>query len=137
MLSSEDKAIDFICEEQKARKSYAMENELIEELDGEYSRVDLSYLEKGLSAKTFGLAILTTIGMKKLLTQKQLWIAGTLGAIAHSIGQMIVAVWVTGTPSIAVYLPIMVAVSILTGSFTGLSAQFLVNRGKLWKTIFR
>ena len=45
MLSSEDKAIDFICDEQKARKSYAMENELIEELDGEYSRVDLSYLE--------------------------------------------------------------------------------------------
>ena len=89
------------------------------------------------SAAGGALAILTTIGMKKLLTQKQLWVAGTFGAIAHSIGQMAVAVWVTGTPSIAVYLPIMVAISILTGSFTGLCAQFLVNRGKLWKTIFR
>ena len=83
------------------------------------------------------LAILITILMKKFLTGKQLWIAGCMGAIAHSVGQMAVAVWVTGTPSIAVYLPIMVAISILTGSFTGFCAQFLVNRGKLWKIIFR
>ena len=26
-------------------------------------------------------------------------------------------------------------ISIITGLFTGLSAQFLVNRGNLWKTI--
>ena len=83
------------------------------------------------------LAILVTILMKKFLTNKQLWIAGCMGAIAHSVGQMAVAVLVTGTPSIAVYLPVMVAISILTGSFTGLCAQFLVNRGKLWKIIFR
>ena len=83
------------------------------------------------------LAILVTILMKKILTNKQLWIAGCTGAIAHSIGQMAMAVCITGTPSIAVYLPIMVAISILTGTFTGLCAQFLVNRGKLWKTIFR
>ena len=83
------------------------------------------------------LAILVTILMKKMLTNKQLWIAGCMGAIAHSVGQMAVAVLVTGTPSIAVYLPIMVAISILTGSFTGLCAQFLVNRRKLWKIIFR
>jgi heptaprenyl diphosphate synthase len=60
-----------------------------------------------------------------------------MGAIAHSVGQMAVAVLITGTPSIAVYLPVMVAISILTGSFTGFCAQFLVNRGKLWKIIFR
>ena len=83
------------------------------------------------------LAILITILMKKFLVNKQLWIAGCMGAIAHSIGQMVMAVCITGTPSIAMYLPIMVAISILTGSFTGLCAQFLVNRGKLWKTIFR
>ena len=82
-------------------------------------------------------AILVTILLRKLLTKKQLWVAGVCGAIAHSIGQMVVAVLVTGTPSIAVYLPVMVAISILSGSFTGLCAQFLVNRGKLWKTIFR
>ena len=82
-------------------------------------------------------AIAVTIGAKKILTEKQLWVAGILGAIAHSIGQMAVAVLISGTPSIAIYLPIMVAISIVTGGFTGLCAQFLVNRGNLWKTISR
>ena len=84
------------------------------------------------------LAILVTIGLRKLLTQQQLWIAGCLGAIAHSIGQMGMAVLVTGTVSIAVYLPIMIVCSIVTGIFTGLCAQLLVKRGnKLWKTYFK
>ena len=41
------------------------------------------------------LAILTTIGRKYVLKENQLWIAGCLGAIAHSIGQMTVAVLLT------------------------------------------
>ena len=85
------------------------------------------------SAAGGALAILTTIGLKFLLTKKQLWIAGVLGAIAHSIGQMAMAVALTSTPSLLVYLPVMIVVSILTGTFTGLCAQFLVNRGNLWK----
>ena len=80
-------------------------------------------------------AIGITILLRKILSKKQLWIAGCLGAIAHSIGQMAMAIALTGTPGLAVYLPIMIAVSIITGSFTGLCAQFLVNRGNLWKTI--
>ena len=83
-------------------------------------------------------AILVTIGLKKILTPNQLWVAGCVGAIAHSIGQMAVAVAISGTPSLAIYLPVMIVISIITGLFTGLCAQFLVNRGgKLWKTTFR
>ncbi len=79
-------------------------------------------------------AIAVTILLRKILTKKQLWVAGCLGAVAHSIGQMAMAIFVTGTPSIAVYLPIMIVCSIVTGLFTGLCAQVLVNRGgKLWK----
>ena len=81
------------------------------------------------------LAIAVTIGLRKILTKKQLWVAGALGAVAHSIGQMTMAVLLTGTPGLIVYLPVMIAVSIVTGTFTGLCAQFLVNRGNLWKTI--
>ena len=81
------------------------------------------------------LAIAVTIGLRKILTKKQLWVAGALGAVAHSIGQMAMAVLLTGTPGLIVYLPVMIAVSIVTGTFTGLCAQFLVNRGNLWKTI--
>ena len=80
-------------------------------------------------------AICVTIGLRKILGKKQLWIAGVLGAIAHSIGQMAMAITLTATPGLAVYLPVMIADSILTGSFTGLGAHFLVNRGDLWKTI--
>ena len=78
-------------------------------------------------------AILTTIGAKHILTKKQLWIAGVLGAIAHSIGQMAMAVAITQTVGLLAYLPVMIAVGILTGAFTGLCAQFLVERGSLWK----
>lgn len=84
------------------------------------------------------LSILVTIGLKRILTHKQLWVAGALGAIAHSVGQMIAAILISGTPGLIVYLPVMIAISIVTGTFTGLCAQSLLNRGeKFWKTIFR
>ena len=84
------------------------------------------------------LAILVTIGLRKILTHQQLWVAGAIGAIFHSFGQMAVAVAVTGTPGILVYLPMMILCSIITGLFTGLCAQLLLNRGKnLWKTFLK
>lgn len=80
------------------------------------------------------LAILTTIGLRRILTNKQLWVAGALGAIAHSVGQMAMAVTLTGTPGLVAYLPVMIVCSIITGVFTGLCAQFVLIRGeKLWK----
>ena len=85
------------------------------------------------SAAGGALAIGVTISSRKFLTKKQLWVAGVLGAIAHSVGQMGMAVALTGTPGLAVYLPVMIVVSIITGCFTGLCAQLLVNRGSLWK----
>ena len=85
-----------------------------------------------------GLAILVTVILKQVITARQLWVAGILGAIAHSIGQMIAAMTIAGTPSLLIYLPFMIAISVGTGLFTGLCAQILLNRGdKLWKTIFR
>ena len=82
-------------------------------------------------------AIAVTILLKKILTKKQLWVAGALGAIAHSIGQMAMAITLTSTPGLIAYLPVMIVISIITGTFTGLCAQLLVNRGNLWKTISR
>ncbi len=85
------------------------------------------------SAAGGGCAIAVTILLRKILTKKQLWVAGCLGAVAHSIGQMAMAIALTGTPGLILYLPLMTAISIVTGLFTGLCAQFLVNRGNLWK----
>ena len=87
------------------------------------------------SAAGGALAILVTIGLRKILTKHQLWVAGALGAVAHSIGQIAMAALVLGTASVFVYLPVLLAVSLVTGLFTGLCAHFLVDRGNLWKTI--
>ena len=82
------------------------------------------------------LAIAVTILLKLVLKPKQLFVAGCFGAVAHSIGQMAAAIAISGTPQLIVYLPVMVAISIVTGLFTGLCAQYMVNHGgKLWKTI--
>ena len=90
------------------------------------------------SAAGGALAIVTTIGLKLVLRENQLWIAGVLGAIAHILGQMAVAVWATGTPSVLLYLPVLVVCSVFTGLFTGLCTQLILKRGKnLWKTIFK
>ena len=83
-------------------------------------------------------AILITIGLRKVLTHQQLWVAGALSAIGHSLGQMAVAIAITATPSLAVYLPVMIICSVITGLFTGLCAQFLLNRGNdIWKTFLK
>ena len=88
------------------------------------------------SAAGGALAILVTIGLKRILKENQLWVAGALGAVAHSVGQMAMAVAITATPGLVLYLPIMVVCSVITGVFTGLCAQFVLKRGnKLWKTI--
>ena len=83
-------------------------------------------------------AISITVLLRHILKKDQLWVAGCLGAMAHSVGQMAAAVILSGTPAILVYLPIMLACSILSGVFTGLCAQILVNRGDhIWKTFLK
>lgn len=66
--------------------------------------------------------------LRRVLTAKQIWIASVLGAIAHNIGQILVAIVVTGTPAIVSYLPILLISGIAAGLFTGVAAQYLVNR---------
>jgi len=83
-------------------------------------------------------AILITIALRKILTLRQLWVAGALAAIGHSVGQMAMAIAISQTPGLAVYLPMMIFCSIITGIFTGLCAQFVLNRGKaIWKTFLK
>lgn len=84
------------------------------------------------------LSILVTTGLRKVLKENQIWAAGCLGAIAHSVGQMIAAIAITRTPGLLVYLPVLVIISIFTGLFTGFCAQLLIKRGGTrWKTILK
>ena len=108
-----------------------------------FCRIFLGSVFAGLSTFFYSaagglLSILVTVGLKRILTAKQLWVAGALGAVAHSIGQMAAAIAIARTPALAVYLPVMIAISVITGTFTGLCAQVLLNRGeKFWKTFFK
>lgn len=66
--------------------------------------------------------------LRKVLTDRQIWVASVIGAVFHNIGQILVAIVVTGTPKIVTYLPILLLSGIAAGLFTGFAAQFLINR---------
>jgi heptaprenyl diphosphate synthase len=65
--------------------------------------------------------------MRKLLTIKELWVAGVTGAMVHNSGQILVASLVMKTTSIFWYLPILLIFGSIAGLLTGLSAQLLIK----------
>ena len=71
--------------------------------------------------------------MKKILTNKQIWACGAVGAVFHNIGQITSAAIITRTPAIAAYLPLLTIAGIITGVVTGLIAQFTLARISAWK----
>ena len=72
------------------------------------------------------LCYLVQLLLRKILTRKQTFVAGILGAIAHNIGQMIVAVIAFRSVSVLIYLPFLLVSAVVTGTLTGLTAQFLL-----------
>ena len=68
------------------------------------------------------------LGLSHVLTMKQIWVASVLGAAAHNLGQIAVAVAVTHTPALISYLPVLMVSGMAAGLFTGLCAQFLLSR---------
>lgn len=73
-------------------------------------------------------AIAVTLGLRRILRRNQIFVAGILGAMAHCLGQMAVAVAVTATLGLFAYLPVMLACAMVTGALTGLAAQLLIRR---------
>ena len=68
--------------------------------------------------------------LRRILTERQIWVCGVIGAVFHNIGQMAVALAIFQTLTVAVYLPLLMLSGIVTGLFTGLCAQLLVRRLK-------
>lgn len=66
--------------------------------------------------------------LRKILTERQLWVCGILGAMCHNLGQMAVCLAVYRSWAVAVYLPVLLLSGIVTGLFTGLTAQLLLKR---------
>lgn len=74
------------------------------------------------------LCYLAMLPCRRLLSLRQLWLCSVIGAVFHNIGQLGMAILVTRTPALIGYLPIMLLIGVPAGVFTGLCAQFVVNR---------
>lgn len=74
------------------------------------------------------LCYLAMLLLRKVLTEKQLWVCGAIGAIFHNIGQMGAAIFIARTPQLILYLPVLLITGIAAGAFTGLAAQLLLER---------
>ena len=80
---------------------------------------------------------LLTLFLRKVMTHQQIWLCSIFGAVAHNVGQIIAAIAVTRTPSLIVYLPILMVSGMIAGAFSGFAAQFLITHGGLPKGMRR
>lgn len=74
------------------------------------------------------LSFLAMLLLSRFLKPSQIWVAGVVGGLMHNLGQMAVAVAITRTPSLLLYLPVLLLCGIFAGAFTGLCAQLLLHR---------
>lgn len=85
------------------------------------------------------LCLITMCMVKRFFQKDMIWVISIIGAIAHNIGQILIACIVVNSTSILFYTPILVISSIVTGTFTGLSVQYLIrnnnNINKLFKIV--
>ena len=84
------------------------------------------------------LSLLLMILIMKLLQKKMTFLTGVIGGLAHNLGQLLVAFWITSTGGVLTYLPFLILSGILTGLFTGLCAGFTGKYiGKWLKSVNR
>lgn len=74
--------------------------------------------------------LLCLVGMlllKRLLSERYIWICSALGAVFHNIGQIIIACIVAGR-GMLLYLPFLLVSGCLAGAFTGGCTQLILHR---------
>ena len=66
--------------------------------------------------------------LRKIIDENHLWIASVIGAVLHNIGQISVAILLTGAPGLIAYLPFLLVSGCFAGAFTGVCAQIITER---------
>lgn len=88
-----------------------------------------------------GLTCFLVMGVaSRFLNEDRMWIVSELGAIGHNIGQIFIAFFITGTPYILWYFPILLISAVITGFFTGMTAQIplkKLRRMKVYRLYFK
>lgn len=92
-----------------------------------------SFVTGAVSALIFSLSggllcYLVMLVLRRVLTERQIWVCGVIGAVAHNIGQILACVAVYQTTAVLAYLPPLLLSGIVTGLFTGLAATYLLKR---------
>lgn len=64
----------------------------------------------------------------KIFSKQQIWAVSVLGAIAHNAGQLCVALFMLGRSEILWYSPVLLLSALITGAFTGVTAQLVIHR---------
>lgn len=86
----------------------------------------LSSFLYSLSGGVLSLLVMASI-VKVFRNEVSLVGVSITGAIAHNIGQLVVAAFVINSFLIITYLPILLIIAIPTGIFVGFVARFLIN----------
>ncbi|MDK2867499.1 MAG: hypothetical protein PWP51_1182 [Clostridiales bacterium] len=86
----------------------------------------LSSFLYSLSGGIFSLLVMALL-FKVLGDRINLITVSIAGAVAHNLGQLMVASIILETPYILTYLPILMIVAIPTGIFVGIVARFLIT----------
>ena len=100
------------------------------------SAILLMFLKVGVSGLLFGgpaamlysfaggvLSLVVMIFARKLPGFSVVGVS-VLGAVAHNVGQMLVAIFVVETRAILAYLPVLLIAAAITGTLTGLIARY-------------
>lgn len=74
------------------------------------------------------LSLVISIVIKRLFKENTMWALSAIAGVLHNIGQLLVAVLVTGTPVILAYASVLIISGIIAGSFTGVCAQLVIKR---------
>lgn len=80
---------------------------------------------------SFSGAVLCLLGMlavRRIIPENKIWLSSVIGAVFHNTGQIIAAICVMRTFSVATYYPILIVTGTIAGYFTGLTAQFILQR---------
>lgn len=83
------------------------------------------------------LCFLLSLLLRRLVTEKQIWVVSILGAMAHNVGQLLAATAVMESWTVWYYAPVLMISGTLTGAFTGTAAQVLYLRLKKLRAIGR
>lgn len=84
------------------------------------------FLLYSIAGGIFSFAVMSLFSL--FLKKDKLWVISAFGAIGHNLGQIIVAIILTGTWRIVFYFPLLFISGIVSGIFTGIVAQLLIKK---------